>query len=223
MKKIMFNELFGLQQATFEGTKTMTRRIVPQVILDYVPQYQQEYYEQTLSTISFEDAIMNMVGAEKMFQRYVYQIGEIVAIAQAYKNICQFDCVPTWVPTSKDPSGFIQWDESKGYSNKMYVKSEYMPHHIKITNRKLERLQDISDEDCLREGIYKHNPMPEALGMDRYKFIGYAYDATNDKFHKRKWFSTPREAFAALIDKVSGRGTWDSNPLVFAYGYKRID
>lgn len=217
MKKIMFNEPFGLQQATFEGTKTMTRRIVPQVILDYVPKYQQEYYEQTLSTISFEDAILNMVGAEKMFQRYVYNVGEVVAIAQRYSQIISA-ITPRFAPHTKD------WMRSeKGWDNKMFVKAEQMPHHIKITDRKLERLQDISDEDCLREGIYKHNPMPEALGMDRYKFIGYAYDATNDKFHKRKWFSTPREAFAALIDKLSGKGTWKSNPLVFAYEYKRIN
>ncbi len=28
MQKIMFNEQFGLQQATFDGIKTMTRRII---------------------------------------------------------------------------------------------------------------------------------------------------------------------------------------------------
>jgi len=210
MKKIMFNEPFGLQQATFDGTKTMTRRIVPQVILDYVPKYQQEYYEQTLSTISFEDAIMNMVGAEKMFQRYVYNVGEIVAIAQRYSEVFA------------DAYLIEVCGKTAGWDNKMFVKAELMPHHIKITDRKLERLQDISDEECLREGIYKHNPMPEALGMDRYKFIGYAYDATNDKFHKRKWFSTPRAAYAALIDKVSGKDTWESNPLVFAYDYELL-
>lgn len=210
MKKIMFNEPFGLQQATFDGIKTMTRRIVPQVILDYAPQYQQEYYEQTLSTISFEDAILNMVGAEKMFQRYVYNVGEVVAIAQAYKNICQFDCVPTWVPTSKDPSGFIQWDESKGYSNKMFVKAEHMPRHIKIIDRRLERLQDISDEDCLKEGI-----MYDPKGVAKYGYrIGEG---------KSKWYRTPKDAFSSLIDKVSGKGTWASNPLVFAYEYKQID
>lgn len=217
MKKIMFNEPFGLQQATFADTKTMTRRIVPQVILDYVPKYQQEYYEQTLSTISFEDAIMNMVGAEKMFQRYVYNVGEVVAIAQRYSQIISA-ITPRFAPHAKD------WMRSeKGWDNKMFVKAELMPRHIKITDRKLERLQDISDEDCLREGIYKHNALPDALGEDRYKFIAYAYDATQDKHRKRKWFQTPREAFAALIDKLSGKGTWESNPLVFAYTYKRID
>lgn len=34
--------------------------------------------------------------------------------------------------------------------------------------------------------------------------------------------STPREAFAALIDKVSGRGTWESNPYVVVYGFELV-
>ena len=33
---------------------------------------------------------------------------------------------------------------------------------------------------------------------------------------------TPREAFASLIDKVSGRGTWKSNPWVFVYEFEPI-
>ena len=213
MKKIMFNEQFGLEQATLDGTKTMTRRIVPQVILDYVPKYQQEYYEQTLSTISFEDAILNMVGAEKMFQRYVYNVGEIVAIAQRYSQI-EKEIKKLGLP--------FDLKKHKGYNNKMFVRAEDMPDHIKITDRKLEHLQDISDEDCLKEGVRKG-------------FIGYyvprikcknweeeAHVDTKDG-HTWKLFPTPQEAFAAMIDKVSGKGTWESNPLVFAYEYKRID
>lgn len=198
MKKNMFNEPFGLQQATFDGTKTMTRRIVPQVILDYAPKYQQEYYEQTLSTISFEDAILNMVGVEKMFQRYVYQIGEIVAIAQRYSELFT------------DAYNIGLYGRTAGWNNKMFVRAEDMPHNIKITDKKLERLQDISDEDCLKEGIQVLKG--GFRNQDAYTFKG-------DKV----WFKTPREAYADLIDKVSGKGTWESNPLVFAYEYKRID
>lgn len=205
MKKIMFNEPFGLQQATFDGTKTMTRRIVPQVILDYVPKYQQEYYEQTLSTIAFEDAILNMVGAEKMFQRYVYNVGEVVAIAQRYSQI-EKEIKELGLPF--DLKGH------KGYNNKMFVRAEDMPRHIKIAARKLERLQDISDEDCLREGIMEGNFINT---WDRYYYDHWG-DCPN-----HITFRTPRAAFASLIDRIGKPGTWASNPLVFAYEYKRID
>ena len=91
-----------------------------------------------------------------------------------------------------------------------------MPGHIKITNIRVERLQDISDEDCLRESVrlwedadpeYKLNP------------LGKLYEIAG------RWdgYKSPREAFAALIDKVSGRGTWDSNPLVWVYKFELVD
>lgn len=34
---------------------------------------------------------------------------------------------------------------------------------------------------------------------------------------------SPREAFSALIDKVSGKGMFASNPYVFAYEFELID
>lgn len=38
-----------------------------------------------------------------------------------------------------------------GWDNKMFVRAEHMPHRIRITDIRVERLQDISDEDCLRK------------------------------------------------------------------------
>jgi hypothetical protein len=111
---------------------------------------------------------------------------------------------------------------SAGHDNKMFVKADLMPHRIRITDIKAERLQYISDEEAMREGVYKHNAAPDALGMDRYKFIAYAYNATPGKNIKRWWFQTPREAFAALIDRIGGRGTWQRNPWVYAYTFELI-
>lgn len=36
-------------------------------------------------------------------------------------------------------------------------------------------------------------------------------------------YCTPHEAFAALIDKVSGKGAWESNPFVFVYEFELAD
>lgn len=46
----------------------------------------------------------------------------------------------------------------------------------------------------------------------------------NTPVHRLKTFPTPREAFAALIDKkISGKGTWDNNPWVVAYSFELVD
>lgn len=211
MKKIMYNETYGLQQATFDGSKTMTRRIVPDVILNYVPIYQQQYYEATLSTISVEDAIMNMVGPEKMFQRYVYQVGEVVAIAQRYEDLANGGYLDRMLD---GPLSMKKEYTGAGYKNKMFVKPELMPHHIKITGIKVEGLAGISDEDCLKEGIYVRN---DVITSNMEDVIRYQYHGTP------RLFKTPYEAYKDLIDRLNKRGTFESNPLVFVYEYERID
>lgn len=96
----------------------------------------------------------------------------------------------------------------KGWKNKMFVRADLMPHQIRITGVRVERLQDISDEDCLREGvngesIFDDNDYCTVQGI-------------------QPWFNSPRDAFAALIDKVSKKGTWEENPWVFVYEFELV-
>ena len=128
----------------------------------------------------------------QLFSRY--EEGEVVAVAQSYKDAgCDFYF----------HRGLAGWN------NKMFVRSDEMPHRIRITNVRVERLQDISDEDCLKEGIYES---PEA------PYNTKKYGCFNSNIN----VCSPREAFAILIDKVSGKGTWDGNPWVFVYDFELI-
>ena len=136
---------------------------------------------------------------EETMKHAPYKVGEIVAVVQCYRDI-----------------GSPQFDKFGrdviGNTNKMFVKAELMPHKIKITNVRIEQLQDISDEDCLREGV---------LSSDKYA-LPYGIpmrDAPNNVFF---YYNSPREAFAALIDKVSGKGTWESNPYVWVYNFELV-
>lgn len=78
--------------------------------------------------------------------------------------------------------------------------------------------QDVSDEDCLKEGIYPYYYGDEKEKIecgfypDGFSFYGIDYH-----------YPTPREAFAVLIDRISGKGTWESNPYVFAYEFELVD
>ena len=86
-----------------------------------------------------------------------------------------------------------------------------MPHQIRITNVRIERLQDISDEDCLKEGL-------EWDGVAFQYYVNYKKETR----HKTFLGKTPREAFAGLIDKVSGKGTWERNPYVWVYDFELV-
>ena len=97
----------------------------------------------------------------------------------------------------------------------MLVRAAWMPHRIRITDLSFERLQDISEEDCLKEGITTITEGKNEVGN------AYGWDTKIDAL-KRDSFFTPRAAFAALIDRISGRGTWQRNPWVVAYTFELI-
>ena len=93
----------------------------------------------------------------------------------------------------------------------MFVRAEDMPHHIRITKIRIERLQDIKSEDCLNEGLWRVGD----VGLEGTTY--WYHGLTNSSFR------TPQEAYASLIDRISGKGTWASNPYVFVYDFELIN
>lgn len=142
-----------------------------------------------------------------------YSVGEIVAIAQSYKSL-------GYQPTDKTPIikggkvELIEFKNHKGWNNKMFVSCDNMLHFIRITNVRIERLQDILDEDCLKEGIIKKLSFRDGRN---YYYIPRTSGKLKDILYK-----SAREAYAALIDKLSGKRTFESNPYVFVYDFELI-
>ncbi|WP_418695588.1 hypothetical protein [Alistipes putredinis] len=199
MKKMMFNDRYGLTQAVISGRKTVTRRIVD-------PQGKYEKLRWWQPCLEFEECLYGYTeneGWEVIEPRY--NVGEIVAVAQRYDSFLHPN------------NGVIEHDyqttalASKGWDNKMFVKADLMPHQIQIRDLRIERLQDISD-DYFKEGITLFAPVDDG----RIQW-GYA-----DEHLRYYMFDSPREAFASLIDKVSGRGTWDRNPFVWRIEFQLV-
>ena len=209
MKKIMFNDKYGLTQAVLEGRKTQTRRMLnPTMFFQRLETYEgwsnedisawkrscnRRFYE------SQGDTLQHMLDYALSSSRY--KVGETVAIAQPYADITpQLDWVKCMIRK-----------ETLGWNNKMFVRAEDLPHHIRITKISIERLQDISEEDCMKEGIWRD----DNVGFEgtTYWYHGLANSS----------FRTPQEAYASLIDRISGKGTWASNPYVFVYDFELIN
>lgn len=203
----MFNDRYGLTEAVLSGRKTKTRRIISQSILDKVNKFQQCYYDATFDALSGSELFTQFFLVEKI-GKLPYQIGEIAAIAQSYFSIRTGDMI---LIAGIDKNGMPINVSEEGIFNKMFVRAELMPHQIRISDVKFEKLQDISDDDCINEGI-------ESWNCHGKRYYGF-FDSVKDKFSRH---STPREAFAALIDKVSGKGTWESNPFVFVYDFELV-
>ena len=195
MQKIMFNDRCGLTAAVLEGRKTMTRRAVP--------------------------AGTPLGNWEEMVKKSRYQVGEVVAVAQNLRDMGYDGREKDWA------RGNI-WglDHTPAWTNKMFVCASECVHQIRITSVRIERLRDISDDDCYAEGIQA------VRATDGWKYVAGGR-RISDSERNRIWageikisdkcaFNTPREAFSALIDKVSGRGTWENNPYVFVYSFELV-
>lgn len=189
----MFNDKYGLTQAVLEGRKTQTRRIIPKDFFSLT-------WDKRDDTLVYENSMGDFIDIRN--SKYALcKAGEIVAVAQSYRDCggVNEEGIPMWEIISSKVGG-----TNAGWSNKMFVRAELMPHYVIITAVSVERLRDISDVDCMAEGI------------DYYEQEGFSWCSTE------KLFDTPREAYAALIDKVSGKGTWDSNPYVFVYDFELV-
>ena len=211
MKKIMFNDKFLLTQAVLNGTKTMTRRLlkVPKTCNG------KEVYSFNILTNNAGTQCVDLVdenGVVLGSWKPHYEVGEVVAIAQSYKEVypnADFEMVG---------DGFMK--ESSGWTNKMFVKADLMPHHIIITDVKVERLQDITNEDCLKEGV-KFVGKLKADGVNDY-FFNVLPTPKHPNSNIVGLFNSPRVAYAELLDRVSGKGTWQSNPFVWVYDFELV-
>ena len=213
MKKIMFNDRFGLTEAVLSGRKTMARRIIPDIEIDWnrrgVVQLPVGGFEHDVLFMDVRqilpDAGRSDYSAPKKYQPK-YERGEIIAVAQSYHELNKRGFIaPEWCEHS--------CEDSAGYENKMFVRADLMPHRIRITDIQLQRLNNISDEDCMREGITKGD------FKDFPQQMYFPYKGCKDT--EVMW--TPQGAFSILIDKICGKGTWDSNPWVYVYTFELLD
>lgn len=198
MRKFMFNDRCGLTASVIRKAKWKTRRIAERVVRQW------DIAEELTGVIG------NPTQREWTLKEFALKVcpikvGEIIAVAQSYKTLIEQGYL------CRESDGWVseEYCATPGYSNKMFVKAELMPVKIKITGIDFERLQDISDEDCLAEGI-----MYDPKNVAKYGYrIGEG---------KSKWYRTPKDAFSSLIDKVSGKGTWDSNPYVYVFTFELV-
>ena len=209
MQKIVFNDRYGLTDAVIEGRKTMTRRLVSDRLWEIWTNYD-DFCNSVIGGIARDGTSVSREyyhECDFFKDKCRHKVGEVVAVAQSYEQVYRQGNMDA------DDAIIRGLKYDPGMYNKMYVRAALMPHQIRITGIRCERLQDISDEDCFREGIIES--WYESTDTTTY---GYA----DEKKGTAVEFDTPRKAFASLIDRVSGKGTWASNPWVVAYEFELV-
>lgn len=93
---------------------------------------------------------------------------------------------------------------------------------LEVTEVRLQRLQDITEEDARAEGL-------TCLSKDGGRIFKWGIPdrdglpgEDDDGEHWQNWSLTARDAYARLWDAINGAGSWASNPWVWAISFRRI-
>ena len=93
------------------------------------------------------------------------------------------------------------WDEQIKWTPSIHMSRSFSRINLEITDVRVERLNDINEQDALAEG------------MD---------DGTSQAAIAVGWFEQPRRAFRRLWEKIYGQESWGSNPWVWVVEFKQV-
>jgi len=215
-------------RALLAGTKTQTRRVIKpqpvewkaQVIDITKPIYDEDEgsWGQWLTEWSVPSFDMPMGQPEREIwcplRGLRYAVGdrlwvrETWAISTIYDGVAPRDLNPERVPNWCGIR-FAATDERLGIKDRPSI---FMPRWasrltLYVTDVRVQRLQDISEEDARAEGAYVAKASRRVA--DDYATMALA----------GAWFHTARAWYADLWDSINGPGSWAANPWVAAYTF----
>jgi hypothetical protein len=93
---------------------------------------------------------------------------------------------------------------------------------LEIVNVRVERLQDISEEDAIAEGIQKFDDGLDSYALAQGKEVTEYFYGTQ-RLARSCMGKTAKEAFRRLWDSINADcAPWDSNPWVWCVEFKRV-
>jgi len=224
-------------QAILAGNKTQTRRVVnfPLSRSEYEPsiwQTQQKIKKDVKNkdgkTIvkKGEFAFMSMT-IEGVLSLCPYgQVGDKLWVRETWQH-ANFPCdyytesVPVFYRADykDDPHGY-DGEKSPEGKYRHWKPSIFMPRAasrilLEITNVRVERLRDISEQDAIAEGI---KPIKITCSRDGEKTAYKAYDWPNENITK----NNPIDSYFSLWQSINGRESLDANPWVWVIEFKRV-
>lgn len=241
-KPILFST--AMVQAILDGIKTQTRRVL-KTRNSVIDGYPWSLHQCGFDTMDWNDVVIDgggfapesylKVSCTKYGTRNrIYpkvEIGDVFWVRETWAEAGNFasnefsnseviayrteDAV--FYDTGKPLDTFAwNWDKIK-WKPSIFMPKEACRIFLEVTNVRVERLQDISEEDSLDEGVIRiraHNDETLVLGYPDYTI------ALEDGFDT---FFNPKESFLSLWESINGKESLNSNPWVWVYDFKVID
>lgn len=194
----MFSSEFGMHQAAVAGTKTRTRRIYTESARSY------------------------RVG-EVLYVKEPYFLEQRFDLLRPKQVFCYDDTALPRIHYANDGL-YLGSDVCFGKErNKMFMPENLARYHIEITAKQFCYLQNITDEECIKEGIgvlierpKLGDKAPFKLGEERAMYKNY------ERGHEHQFFKEPQLSYKSLWERINGKGSWEQNPMVWDYEFKLI-
>lgn len=210
-KPILFST--PMVQAILEGRKTQTRRIMqPQPEDSWMQDCKKQspnlalYDKRTglphywISDGKDGEIIPKATLNTVLWVRETWQFSDDLEEPYLYRQQYEEEHLPEFWKS-------IKWKPS------IFMPKEACRLFLEVTNVRVERLQNISEADAIAEGVletWEDLTTQTCLYMDYVKG-DFQYDMT------------ARDSFKTLWMSINGPESWDANPWVWVYEFKRVE
>lgn len=213
-KPILFSTT--MVQAILEGRKTQTRRVVKRQPKekDYLPELLTDHFGNYLLSYRKDRVFVE----DKTIKSIYGNVGDVLWVRETFAVIKSFETGLRYVVPK---AGFESYKDKIIQDDKIKWKpSLFMPKDacrlfIKIKSIRVEKLQDISEEDAISEGVLKD---VEFYPGDFKKEMIY-----RDYTGKTNGCKDARSSYMTLWQKINGADSWDENPYVWTLEFEIIE
>jgi hypothetical protein len=202
-KPILFST--PMVQAILDGKKTQTRRVI-------IPQPDRFFeVDDTPGNFHLYDVEW---GLGRIYPKY--QVGDILWVRETWATVSSgiIEYKATYIEPYTGSTEIDHIGKKITWRPSIHMPREAARIFLRVTNVRVERLREITDTDCLSEGIKDH-PISDLWNEVVARVYGDTCEDTPIKAFEKLWNSTIKKQD---IDKYG----WDANPWVWVYEFERV-
>lgn len=217
-------------RALLDGRKTQTRRIIkpqpPEIVTSAgVMSRSNEGQTDEWSWLSGDPRDIDTWGCEGEFKTR-FRPGDLLYVREHWRTREAYDALaphklvgdePIFYIADRHISGLPSGDRTSLFGK--HRQAMHMPRWasrltLTVTDVRVQRLQDISEEDAIAEGIYRVDGFTMRNGSDHADWSWQSEDCSFDLNG-----SNAREGYERLWNSINGTGSWEANPWVVAVSF----
>ncbi len=206
IKPILFSTTMVL--ALMEDRKTQTRRIIKPQPIDNT-EVDGNFFTGNHSGFVKVDGHINW--RQQFTDEYSpYQPGDILWVRESWCRFGNEYCFK--IKNQQGDVKPLKWKPS------IHMPKAACRLFLEVTEAKLERLQEISEDDAMSEGIEKYG-----LGYKSYEIIHSGPHKGTPHPHSAISNRKASFSFKELWESINGPDSWNINPWVWTISFKRTD